>query len=744
MTGFDLQWRMIMLRITCVMLYLATLAAAAAATITPVGQMVVTDPVWSEEPDDHNTFAPTDLTELRVVNGPNELWLDIPFSSDWNGLILHVLLETRFDAAGATMDPFMQPVTYAHALKPDYAVTCLYSANDYGDCRRWNSAASRWEWYDPATGTWSASSSFNVVPLWTDKRADQYSVRIPWGAFGGRPDSLMVAVYLTQEDGVKRSAFDSVPSDATLDLDFDWENPAPGDWDTALQRMTLSAWSPVYRVRTEFPSLPQLAQVTAAPDTLAAGSWFVLAADVVDMGGGIGPVVADIESLGGAADEVLHDDGSAAHGDAVAGDGRYSLRCFVPQLHPGGRHPVTVRAYDGISLQHSQIVCALEVVPPPALVSADDAEGDDHGPNQPGVLRRYYTYPTNPLFVPGLFDLTSLEIRRVQTIAGGVATDWIAFKVSLAEFPGVGEAGYVDWSSMYGELGIQKIDILIDARAGGSTASLPNRFAGYAARDAWDYAVILDGWVKAVVPYTGSDALAQWLVDARTSDQDIVLVGDAQANTVTALVAPAVLGAPSDAQIRGWDVCVQMASHDYGGSETLGGMRWVNGSVTEWNFGGGSTSNRDANLLDLLLVPGVGHAPGRPQEFVLDYESAEASARLSQGLLPVAIEVTGSAVSPVGQDVPGPLAQFQCVPNPFNPRATIRFGLPDPGRVSLAIHDVSGRLVRTLVDGYQAAGSHEAVWDGRDAAGREVGSGHYLARLVHGGTVETLRMTMIR
>ena len=86
-------------------------------------QLILTDPAWYEEPDSHNTFPPADLTELRVVNGPDSLWVDIPFQSSWLGLQLHVLLETNFDTAGAVSDPFWQPVNYAHTLKPDYAIT---------------------------------------------------------------------------------------------------------------------------------------------------------------------------------------------------------------------------------------------------------------------------------------------------------------------------------------------------------------------------------------------------------------------------------------------------------------------------------------------------------------------------------------------------------------------------------------------------------------------------------------------
>lgn len=87
---------------------------------------------------------------------------------------------------------------------------------------------------------------------------------------------------------------------------------------------------------------------------------------------------------------------------------------------------------------------------------------------------------------------------------------------------------------------------------------------------------------------------------------------------------------------------------------------------------------------------------------------------------------------------------FPVRPNPFNPRTTLRFDLPEPGFARLCVYDVAGHFVRTLVAGNLPAGSHEAAWDGRDAAGREVGSGSYLARLEFAGTNVTVGMGLIR
>ncbi len=69
-------------------------------------------------------------------------------------------------------------------------------------------------------------------------------------------------------------------------------------------------------------------------------------------------------------------------------------------------------------------------------------------------------------------------------------------------------------------------------------------------------------------------------------------------------------------------------------------------------------------------------------------------------------------------------------PNPLNPGTSIAFGLPQPGgHVSLRVYDVSGRLVRTLVDGELPPGRHSSRWDGRDDAGTPVASGVYFYML---------------
>jgi hypothetical protein len=87
----------------------------------------------------------------------------------------------------------------------------------------------------------------------------------------------------------------------------------------------------------------------------------------------------------------------------------------------------------------------------------------------------------------------------------------------------------------------------------------------------------------------------------------------------------------------------------------------------------------------------------------------------------------------------------QNIPNPFNPVTTIGYDVPaGGGRVTIEIFDVSGRLVRTLVDGSVGAGVRSAVWDGRDAEGAEVGSGVYFCRMTAPGLEQTVKMTLLK
>ncbi|RMF69991.1 MAG: T9SS C-terminal target domain-containing protein [Calditrichaeota bacterium] len=84
-------------------------------------------------------------------------------------------------------------------------------------------------------------------------------------------------------------------------------------------------------------------------------------------------------------------------------------------------------------------------------------------------------------------------------------------------------------------------------------------------------------------------------------------------------------------------------------------------------------------------------------------------------------------------------------PNPFNPETTIRYQLPEAGRVTLTIYNLLGQKVRTLVNQNRSSGSYTVVWDGRNDAGKELSSGVYLYKLKVGKAfVATRKMLYLK
>jgi len=101
----------------------------------------------------------------------------------------------------------------------------------------------------------------------------------------------------------------------------------------------------------------------------------------------------------------------------------------------------------------------------------------------------------------------------------------------------------------------------------------------------------------------------------------------------------------------------------------------------------------------------------------------------------------GDSTSTVAAD--GQLV-IQTYPNPFNPTATIHFGLPEEVYVTLKVYDVLGREVATLVDGYMEAGPRQIVWNGKTADGREVPTGIYIARLITPAATRSIKLVLLR
>jgi hypothetical protein len=103
----------------------------------------------------------------------------------------------------------------------------------------------------------------------------------------------------------------------------------------------------------------------------------------------------------------------------------------------------------------------------------------------------------------------------------------------------------------------------------------------------------------------------------------------------------------------------------------------------------------------------------------------------------------GSLLNPVSNEDEGllPTSFFvdQNYPNPFNPSTTIRFGLAQHGHVSVAVYNMLGQRVMTLVDGSMPAGVHEISADLTDMT-----TGVYLYRVQTESSSMTRQMVLIK
>jgi hypothetical protein len=115
------------------------------------------------------------------------------------------------------------------------------------------------------------------------------------------------------------------------------------------------------------------------------------------------------------------------------------------------------------------------------------------------------------------------------------------------------------------------------------------------------------------------------------------------------------------------------------------------------------------------------------------------------------IAVYDNADSPVAIEngpeqtlAPSQFVLAQNYPNPFNPSTSIGIAIHEGSQVKLAVYDLNGKLVRTLMEGFLTPRDYSFVWDGRDMTGKLMPSGVYLYRLTDGMRAEAKPMILMK
>jgi hypothetical protein len=127
-----------------------------------------------------------------------------------------------------------------------------------------------------------------------------------------------------------------------------------------------------------------------------------------------------------------------------------------------------------------------------------------------------------------------------------------------------------------------------------------------------------------------------------------------------------------------------------------------------------------------------------PGETNPNFNLAIATIRVREGIITSVAEFANDGILPTTFDL------SQNYPNPFNPATSIRYTVGKAEHVEVAVFNLQGRLVKTLIDREMPVGQHTVSWDGTDAHGQKVASGRYIYRLSANSEAKSKIMVLVK
>jgi len=151
-----------------------------------------------------------------------------------------------------------------------------------------------------------------------------------------------------------------------------------------------------------------------------------------------------------------------------------------------------------------------------------------------------------------------------------------------------------------------------------------------------------------------------------------------------------------------------------------------------------------AGICGLVRSAAPGLAPAEVRQHLLDTGDVVGYDQPLGVKVNALAAIAGLQSTPVANTPARAATTLTCAPNPFNPSTTVRFTLPVAGPARLAVYDMRGARLRTLVAAELAAGEHTAPWDGQDDQGRVAAAGVYLVRLASGAVQSQTRVVLVK
>lgn len=186
--------------------------------------------------------------------------------------------------------------------------------------------------------------------------------------------------------------------------------------------------------------------------------------------------------------------------------------------------------------------------------------------------------------------------------------------------------------------------------------------------------------------------------------------------------------------LRSDDAPLGFSLHDFSGGYSARTAHWQDGMA--WQLD--SAVGQDQSFVVSVPDPA-------PTRLCVAVWRPDATARAVAAGWTVTIGADLSGVDDAQTMLPTGSRLISAAPNPFNPQTELVFVVAQAGRCELTIHDVRGRLVRSLVTADLPAGRRAVVWDGLDDQGHRAASATYVARLRTGqGEVDLLKLTLVK
>jgi hypothetical protein len=170
----------------------------------------------------------------------------------------------------------------------------------------------------------------------------------------------------------------------------------------------------------------------------------------------------------------------------------------------------------------------------------------------------------------------------------------------------------------------------------------------------------------------------------------------------------------------------------------------ADGSIKEWYIDVYSTSETVNVSWDFNGVPDeyeVGYSTNSGQVFS-DLRNTDLIT-LSPDM-ELIIRVGTQVLSVDAPSVPQTFTLEQNYPNPFNPTTQIKYALPEDALVSISIYDVTGRMVKSLINMNQSTGYHSLRWDATNDIGEAVSAGMYIYTIQAGDYRATKKMVLLK